>query len=55
MDHRLSQIETLWSVVRRAHDGAGTLVKSAQEQLLERYESAIRRYLQAALREHRSG
>lgn len=51
MNERLSQIETLWSVVRRAHDGTGTLVKSAQEQLLERYERPIRRYLQAALRD----
>ncbi len=43
MNDRLSQIDTLWSVVRRAHrTGEAT---DAQQELLNRYSSAIRRYL----------
>jgi len=49
-DLRLSEIETLWSVVRRAHDGAGNSLRSAQQTLLDRYGRAIRRYLLGALR-----
>ena len=48
-DFRLSGIETLWSVVRLAHD-SGTESQSAQQQLLDRYGEAIRRYLLGALR-----
>jgi DNA-directed RNA polymerase specialized sigma24 family protein len=47
---RLSRIETVWSVVRRAHDGSTRAVQSAQESLLDRYGGAIRRYLLGALR-----
>ena len=46
---RLSRIETLWSVVRRAHDDDENS-RDAQRQLLERYGGAIRRYLLAAVR-----
>ncbi len=50
-DEHLSRIDTLWSVVRRAHspDEAGAV--EAQELLLERYGGAIRRYLCACLRD----
>ena len=50
-EDRLSRIETLWSVVRQAHDGAASDSRSAaQKQLLEQYGGAVRRYLLAALR-----
>lgn len=48
---RLSRIDTLWSVVRRAHGDNSESCKSAQQELLDRYGFAIRRYLQAALRD----
>jgi RNA polymerase sigma factor (sigma-70 family) len=46
----LSHIVTHWSVVRRAHEGELEAVQSAQQQLLERYGGAVRRYLLAALK-----
>ena len=49
-DEHLSQIPTLWSVVRRAHGERVTQIRQAQELLLERYGGAARRYLHAALR-----
>jgi RNA polymerase sigma factor (sigma-70 family) len=48
-DH-LSEIQTLWSVVHRAHGDEGPDVRSAQERMLAIYGGAIRRYLMAALR-----
>jgi RNA polymerase sigma-70 factor (ECF subfamily) len=50
-EEHLSQIETLWSVVRRAHDAESTLARAAQEEMLERYGGAIHRYLRGALRD----
>jgi len=50
MEDHLSQIETLWSVVRRAHDRQPDKARRAQHELLERYGGAIRRYLRAALK-----
>jgi RNA polymerase sigma-70 factor (ECF subfamily) len=47
---RLSAIDTLWSVVRRAHADGTLVVQSAQRQLLERYGGAVNRYLLASLR-----
>jgi RNA polymerase sigma-70 factor (ECF subfamily) len=49
-DLHLSQIQTAWSVVRRAH-GDHTAVHAAQQTLLERYGGAVRRYALAALRD----
>jgi RNA polymerase sigma factor (sigma-70 family) len=49
-DLHLSRIQTLWSVVRRAH-GDHTAVQSAQQALLDRYGGAVRRYALAALRD----
>lgn len=48
-DH-LSQIATLWSVVRTAHSDDEPAARPAQEQLLATYGGAARRYLLAALR-----
>ena len=48
--NRLSRIDTLWSVVRRADDSQLDSATTAQQQLLDRYGGAIRRYLLAALR-----
>jgi RNA polymerase sigma-70 factor (ECF subfamily) len=50
-EHHLSQIHTMWSIVRRAHGGDSTGVQSAQEEMLQRYGDAARRYLLAALRD----
>jgi len=49
-ESRLSRIETLWSVVIRANDVADSGASTAQQQLLDRYGGAIRRYLLGALR-----
>jgi RNA polymerase sigma-70 factor (ECF subfamily) len=55
---RLGSIVTLWSVVRRAHaddaeisDADDNTRRLAQEELLQRYGGAVRRYLLAALKE----
>ncbi len=50
-DERLSRIETLWSVVRRANAPDGPHAADAQRQLLDRYGGAVRRYLGACLRD----
>jgi RNA polymerase sigma factor (sigma-70 family) len=46
---RLSQLSTLWSLVRQAHQGPGTATAGARQQLLERYGRPIHRYLLGAL------
>jgi RNA polymerase sigma-70 factor (ECF subfamily) len=51
MDSRLSQINTLWTLVGRAHRDEGTPANAAQAALLERYGGAVRRYLLGALRD----
>src|SRR5437762_5068596 len=50
-NQRLSRISTLWSVVCEAHSGPTEAALRAQQQLLERYGSALRRYLLAAVRD----
>jgi RNA polymerase sigma-70 factor (ECF subfamily) len=50
-DERLSRIDTLWTLVQRAHAGEALVAGGAQEQLLMRYGRAIRRYLTAAVRD----
>ncbi len=50
-DPNLSQLETAWSVIRRAHDDRSDVVRLAQQQLLDRYGGAIERYLIAATRD----
>jgi RNA polymerase sigma-70 factor (ECF subfamily) len=52
LPQRLSQIQTLWTVVARAGSGDSTeVVNSAQTQLLERYGKVVYRYLLGALRD----
>src|SRR5438445_3891022 len=49
---RLSQIQTLWTVVCQAcGEGPTKVVGAAQEQMLERYGKVIHRYLLGALRD----
>jgi RNA polymerase sigma factor (sigma-70 family) len=49
-DLHLSRIQTAWSMVRRAH-GDHTALPCAQQELLDRYGGAVRRYALAALRD----
>jgi RNA polymerase sigma-70 factor (ECF subfamily) len=49
--NNLSQFSTIWADVRDAHDSDPVLARAAQERLLRRYESAVRRYLRAAVRD----
>jgi DNA-directed RNA polymerase specialized sigma24 family protein len=44
-DQPLNLISTMWSLVRRAHDGPTEAAKVARQQLLERYGGAVHRYL----------
>ncbi|GAB5406747.1 MAG: hypothetical protein Aurels2KO_49780 [Aureliella sp.] len=48
---RLSQIETLWSMVYTAHADSGEQQSDAQHALLARYGTAIQRYLLGALKD----
>jgi RNA polymerase sigma-70 factor (ECF subfamily) len=48
-NQRLSSISTVWSLVHRAHQGPSAVVRSARQQLLERYGGAVRRYLRKML------
>ncbi|MGC1274533.1 MAG: sigma-70 family RNA polymerase sigma factor [Planctomycetaceae bacterium] len=50
-EEHLSRIDTLWSVVQRAHSPGDARAAEAQELLLDRYGGAIRRYLCACLRD----
>jgi RNA polymerase sigma factor (sigma-70 family) len=49
-DLHISRIQTAWSMVRDAH-GDQTAVQAAQQQLLDRYGGAVRRYALSALRD----
>ena len=51
IEERLSQMDTLWSVVNRAHGQDSYAVQEARNQLLQRYGVAVRKYLLAALRQ----
>lgn len=46
----ISRIPTAWTMVREAH-GDHTQVQLAQQQLLDRYGGAIKRYALSALRD----
>src|SRR5262245_21500635 len=49
LNQHLSQIPTMWTVLRLAHDGTGAEARAAQQLLLERYGGAVHRYLVRAL------
>ncbi len=48
---RLSRIQTMWSMVQQAHRPDATKFAGAQQQMLDRYGGAVRRYALAALRD----
>lgn len=50
LDDRLSRIETMWSLVNRAHGPTAHVPAEAQQALLDRYGGAVHRYALAALR-----
>src|SRR6516225_4718871 len=50
-DRHLSRISTLWSLVSAAQHEPGDESRAAQKKLLERYGTAIRRYLLGAVRD----
>ncbi len=49
-DLRLSRIDTLWSIVRQANETDRDKARKAQQDLLDRYGGAVRRYLLGSLR-----
>src|SRR5262249_55405560 len=49
-DVRLSLIPTRWSLIDQAHHGPSEAAKSAREELLRRYEGAVKRYLRKVMR-----
>src|SRR5947208_2379599 len=49
--NRLSQIATQWSMLQQAHVGQEEAARLAQEQLLQLYGGAVRRYLSACVRQ----
>ncbi|MEQ8789955.1 MAG: sigma-70 family RNA polymerase sigma factor [Pirellulaceae bacterium] len=49
-DEHISQIPTLWSMVRRAHGDRVSQLQQAQQTMIDRYGGAARRYLLGALR-----
>lgn len=51
LNQRLSRISTQWTMVFHAHAGGAETVTSAQMLLLERYSSAVYRYLLGAVRD----
>lgn len=49
--NRLSQIATQWSMLQQAHASQEDAARWAQEQLLQRYGGAVRRYLLGCVRQ----
>src|SRR5262245_10436689 len=50
-DQDLSQITTIWNDVHKAHFGSEETIHAAQERMLNRYSTAIKRYLLGAVRD----
>ena len=48
---RLSRMQTLWTLVCKAHQGTDESGREARTALLERYGGAVRRYLLGAVRD----
>src|SRR4051812_42524475 len=51
LQHRLSQLSTCWTLLTQAHGGDADLKTQAQAALIDRYQTAIYRYLLGALRD----
>ncbi len=51
LNQRLSQIATVWSLVRQAHQGRDDDAAAARQEMMERYCGAVFRYLLAAVRD----
>lgn len=49
-DH-LSRIETMWTIVAKAHSDQSSQIGAAQERIIERYSGAVYRYLLGVLRD----
>ncbi|MEZ6031933.1 MAG: hypothetical protein R3C17_02495 [Planctomycetaceae bacterium] len=49
-EHRISRIETMWSMIRSAQSEDAIDSQSAKQQMLDRYGAAIKRYLLGATR-----
>jgi len=47
----ISQIETVWTVLKQAHGGQPEEINLAQQMILQRYQPAVFRYLMACLRD----
>lgn len=47
----LSQIQTSWTLLNKAHDLESTSIHQARQQLLIKYEQAVRRYLFSAVKD----
>ncbi len=50
-DDRISRIDTMWTLVRQAHGNVSLDARAAQQQIIDRYGGAAKRYLRAALRD----
>src|SRR5262245_66045622 len=51
VQQRLSQIATKWTLLARAHGGDADAEMAAQAALVERYKTAVYRYLLASVRD----
>src|SRR5262245_30652303 len=51
LQQRLSQISTAWTLMTRAHGGTAQAESAAQVALVERYQTAVYRYLLGAARD----
>ncbi|HLJ97256.1 MAG TPA: sigma-70 family RNA polymerase sigma factor [Gemmataceae bacterium] len=50
-DEHLSRISTMWTKLRRAHEGSHEAAVSARQELMQRYCGAVYRYLLGAVRD----
>ncbi len=51
VDQNLNHISTVWTMVRKAHDGSNRAAHDALQALMERYSGEVYRYLLGALRD----
>lgn len=50
-DNRLINVSTVWSLIKKAHNGVPAQEQSARQVLLDIYQAPIRRYLKTAVRD----